>query len=66
MIEIKPYPLLYTFLDTLFEPRVRALKPPAGTTTLFFAVDKDGKQVPLSLVGEGRVGDRHFSNLRLL
>jgi hypothetical protein len=51
---------------TLREPRVRVLKPPAGTSVLFYAVDGSGVQVPLKLIGEGAIGDGKFPKVRLL
>jgi len=52
---------------TLLKSRVRALKPPIDTTTLFFALNEGGEQIPLSFVGDGNIGNNGpFKNTRLL
>lgn len=50
----------------LFDPRVRVLRGPAGTTAHFFATTADGVQVPLRGIGEGKIGDKKFPFVRLL
>jgi hypothetical protein len=45
---------------------VRLLKPAQGVTAQIFGIDADGVQVPVRVVGEGRIGDGKFPQVRLL
>lgn len=46
-------------------PFIKLLKGLPGQKVEFFAIDSDGSQAPLHLVGEGRLGDGKFRNVRL-
>ena len=50
----------------LHTPNARALKPAEGVSVLFFALDENGKQIALSIVGEGIIGDGKYGHIRLL
>lgn len=45
--------------------RVRMLRQPEGFQTDFFAVDPHGRQLPLVLVGQGRLGQGQYLDVRL-
>jgi hypothetical protein len=47
------------------ERNIRVLKHPHGYVTKFFAVDSCGNQIPVKCVGEGRLGDNRYKNIRL-
>lgn len=51
---------------SLTQPQVRVLKPPVGVEAVFFGFDVHGAQVPLKIVGEGRIGDGTYPRVRLL
>lgn len=50
----------------LTRSRVRMLRGVTGMRTKFFALDATGNQIPLALVGEGKLGDSEFAQVRLL
>lgn len=51
----------------LTEARVRMLTGPVGNTTRFFAVNANGIQLPLKIVGKGSIGDgSEYGSVRLL
>lgn len=44
---------------------VRVLKQAPGFLTCFVAFDADGKQIPVEICGEGRLGDGRHTSVRL-
>jgi len=47
------------------DKRIRVLNGTPNFKVYFFALDKDGNQVPIKKVGEGKLGDNNFKDLRL-
>ena len=45
--------------------QIRMLDGPASQRTSFFAVDADGKQIPLTRIASGRLNDGTFTKVRL-
>lgn len=49
----------------IFDNQIRLLDGNKDSWGYFFALDKDGVQVPLKKVGAGRIGDKSFTQVRI-